>query len=855
MTVSQKAALSLLISVVLFAGFTVLAYTGLFDLVEAKFYNPSIASSLAKEVSKDADSIGGFLTELEGRFQDSLQDAAIKRSFLPNQSAEDIFERSRIYGVLLESLGGLQWVRFVDVGGIRLHYSTWQPDILRQDRLSTAYRNYSDDTGNIPYESIAQADRGKPRLIPDETGNRILFSLPFYDSFDVFRGTALFSLSIRAVGERLISEGRIKVGENISVITSPAGIVTGAPVSAEGALIPRISSIWNEGLLNLTALDSSGSASSLALISAKTSQGIFAGRLVDEGLFAFPQMMKMILLASFFLTVYLTVFLLFNLRQDPLTIVQNRLKQLQISLIEQYYDRKSDMDWGHWTRELEQRRDEIRSELKRGLGPTKDKDDIDSLIDKSWDELLGVIGGRKETSIDEAKLQTILNKILAAPTAAVPPASAALSAPAAATGIPVEAPAEEVEELTEAEPAEEVEELAEAEPAEEVEELTEAEPAEEVEELTEAEPAEEVEELTEAEPVEEVEELAEAEPVEEVEELAEAEPLEEVEELTEAEPVEEVEELTEAEPAEEVEELPEVGEGLPTETAGKPANADFEAPTQPPTNVKLVFGEDDIPYIVESSGLELVDEDIDKVIEAMRPESDEPAELEELEELEEGESGIAEEGEASADSKKTPRMSEMDLADLASKIEFSTLPDTDEEEALLEKELEIVSPFETMLSGFDDKAETTLDEEPVLEEAVEEAKLPVEIPAEPPAEEPSELESPDEKKNPLKNLADAEAPGSGPNTKLEAFTVNSGMSVIYKPFFLEEYGDPEELEAMPGEDDIEEIASKPDTADDDAIIEEREGVHYVNKAILDSGTKEQLNEDFKNLVDSIIQLK
>jgi hypothetical protein len=524
---------------------------------------------------------------------------------------------------------------------MRLHYSTWQSDVLRQDSSSIAYRNYSDDSGSLPYEYIAQTDQGKSRLIPDQAGNRILFSFPFYDSFDVFRGTTLFSLSVRAVGEKLVGEGRLKAGENISVITDPAGIVTGAPVSAAGALIARVSSIWNEGLLNLTALDSSGSASSLALISAKTSLGIFVGHLVDESLFAFPPMMKILLLASFFLTVYLTVFLLFNLRQDSFTIVQNRLKQLQISLIEQYYDRKNDIDWGHWSRELEQRRDEIRSELTHGLGIEKNKDakkDIDTLIDKSWDELLSVIGGRKETGIDEAKLQTILNKILAAPGGI--PGAAQVQAPQAPQAPAVSgAPAEAVEELEELD----------SDAAEEVEELTDV----EAEEL-----------LEEAEPIEELEELADDEPVEEIEAM---------------------EELPEAE--------------LPTEPGVAAAR---------PFGVTPAPGGDDNapPYIVETSGLKFANEDIDKAMEAMKPESDEPAELEELEELEEldeDENGIAEEVEDPEDSKKPSHMSEMDLAALASKIEFSTLSDTDDEESSLEEDLEIVSPFATMLSGFDDE--------------------------------------------------------------------------------------------------------------------------------------------------------
>jgi hypothetical protein len=72
------------------------------------------------------------------------------------------------------------------------------------------------------------------------------------------------------------------------------------------------------------------------------------------------------------------------------------------------------------------------------------------------------------------------------------------------------------------------------------------------------------------------------------------------------------------------------------------------------------------------------------------------------------------------------------------------------------------------------------------------------------------------------------------------------MSLVYKPFLLEENSDPEELEAMP-EDDEENIE------EDDTVIEEREGVHYVSKIVLDSNPTEDLDKDFKNLVDSLIK--
>jgi len=469
LTASQKAAVSLLLTVLLFGTFAALAFAGLFDRIETRFYNPAITSSMTREITHSANTIDNFFTELQARFSQTLREPAVQRSFLLNQSAEDIFERSRIYGLLHESLGGLQWVRFIDSGGLRIHFSTYTPDILSHEDQFLSYRNFNDP--NIPYQTITVSDGGTPKIIFDGERESILFSFPFYDYFELHRGTALFSLSVRTLSDILIREGRLNPSHTFSVVSNPPGFFTSTPSAfIEEVLISRISSIWRDGTLNVATLYSPESGISLTLLSVRSSQGFFVGRLVNDDLFFFPPIMKIILLISFFLTLYLTIFLFFNFRQDSITVIQNRMKTLQISLIEQYYERKSDVDWGRWSRELQLRRQEISTELKRGIkiSPGKKAQDIDTLIDKSWDELISVIGGFKETAIDEAKLQLILNRFIAAIPAASPsnrPSAIASSTQTVDDAEEVEA-VEELVELEEAETAEELEELEEVEAAE-----------------------------------------------------------------------------------------------------------------------------------------------------------------------------------------------------------------------------------------------------------------------------------------------------------------------------------------------------------------------------------------------------
>lgn len=422
MVVSRKAILSLLVSVVLFAGFTILAYTNLFDMVEARFYNPSVVKALNRELTEDTQTIEQFLAELQTRFAAALEDEAVKRSFAANQDSGDIIRRASVFGALMESLPGLQSVRFIDAQGIRIHYSTWQPDILRRDRDSISYQNYPESPGYIPYWQVEAPDRSNPHIVIDDAGERLIFSHPFFDSYGVYRGTALFSLSVRAVMDRMAEAGRIKVGEDISAISEPAGLVTGLPHAGKSAALPLVAQIWRDNVLSLGRLHSGLTDTGLALLSMKTTQGLFIGRLVNESVLGFPDALRVILLASFLLTVYLILFLLLNIRQDNMTVIRNRIKGLQINLIKEYYDAKGDVDWDRWRKELQQRRKELHTELKRDL-KTKGKDtEIDALIDKSWDELLPAIGGGtgggtggdtgRSASIDEEKLKALVDQYL-----------------------------------------------------------------------------------------------------------------------------------------------------------------------------------------------------------------------------------------------------------------------------------------------------------------------------------------------------------------------------------------------------------------------------------------------------------
>jgi hypothetical protein len=414
--IARKFAISLLACVLAFTGLCVFAFTDLFNIIEARFYNRAVLNGLESELASYTNFVDGYVDELQKRFSDILSEKAVKNSFWIDQNREDIYERGRIFASLGISLPGLQWVRFVDATGNRIHYSTNQDDQILNSAGMVIYKNYYETAGYIPFDQQMISGAEMRRIVFDEDGERLIFYYPFYDSMDVRRGEAMFAVSIRSFREHITQSARKKMIDDISVISDPAGIVIGVPAMETASLKKEIAYVWALEGTAMSRLYIPGH-STLALLSSKTSQNIFVGFVVPENLFSFPDALKALLTASVFITLFVVFFLVANIKQDSVAVVQGRLKELQVSLMHEYYQLMGDMDWAVWRRELEQRREDVKNELCRGIKIKKGGDIeeyINSFFHKSWDGLLAAIGSRTGmiTTFDEGKLEAILNRVL-----------------------------------------------------------------------------------------------------------------------------------------------------------------------------------------------------------------------------------------------------------------------------------------------------------------------------------------------------------------------------------------------------------------------------------------------------------
>ncbi|MBN1649469.1 MAG: hypothetical protein JW874_15630 [Spirochaetales bacterium] len=537
--------ISLLITIIISSVFIILAYSGIFGFIESRYYNKKIQQEKNELVARFTGTIRGFHEQNLKEYSVLLSLEGISDNFLAQQSDTVIKTTEDGFRELLLRQQGLIAVRFVDNDG-KIHYSTDISD-----------RRISGSVQNIVYKKLSDIsedkdilllnDGDKPDFLVDEARQRFIYRLPVYDEFSIFKGTALFFLSILELKNRLVVEQLIDIGTQMLLLKN--GYVFNLFIRINDELKQGIINSWAETGAGMVPLFSTNDKDNILIDTAYDKEVGYVSILVLESDFRLNSSLKLLLSIAFCITVFLITFLIFNFRQDRLLILSERVKRFQIHFLQEYLDSKQEVDWEKWKRELELKKESVNTQIKKGLGKIDghEKDEINTLINRSWDEIIGIIDKGSErkqlpdTQIE--KIEEIFAKLLEKQTAG----KAALPD----LQDRKQEQTEEDEAVSELESVEAVDEL------EEVEAFEGPEEAEAVEELDEVEELEEVEAAdTEPEEIEIIDEIEEVEEAEAVEESEAAEDLEAVEELEALEAVpgavdepEEVETVTDAESA------------------------------------------------------------------------------------------------------------------------------------------------------------------------------------------------------------------------------------------------------------------------------------------------------------------
>ena len=535
MSSGPKIALSLLISVLIFAGCVFLSIAGGFKLIEVQFYQPRVIANANDRLSSIEKAYGEYSSNLDKEFRKFLSEKSVKTFIERAPEKEAMNERGKLSALLYQKISGLNGMRLIENDGIHIHFSTFGEDTLTETSSLISYKNYT-DANKIPFTLLEASDGEKQtKIYFDSIKNELVFSYPFYDNYTAYRGTFIFYVLGDDFTQYLIDRELVSLNAR-GTVCSPNGFVFNLPITGRELLMKEIEQRWSRKIQNVEQLVQSDTKSENIFIITQGNDRIKIGEIRTQDAFEFSDIEKLLLLICLFITLYLIIFLLFNIRHDDMVIVCRRLRKFQYELLKEYIDRKDSMDWKTLSKEIAHRKNDVNSEIKRSLGRRgkKHSKEVDELLEDLWTDVMSAMGG----NVSVVRQVVSSNPIAVASTEKTP----------AADNI------EELEEVSDADEIEELEEIPDADEVEELEEIPDADEVEELEEIPDADEVEELEEIPDADEVEELEEIPDADEVEELEEVSDADEVEELEEIPDADEVEELEEIPDADEVEEISE-------------------------------------------------------------------------------------------------------------------------------------------------------------------------------------------------------------------------------------------------------------------------------------------------------------
>lgn len=558
MSSGQKVALSFLAALICFAGFVFFAQTNLMSTIETKFYAQSKIAQRQEQLDKLSNScnnyISNILKKIETDSSSYLNSPAVKSYANQNPSEKDEVSRRNLTSALFDTIEGLDGIRLIEGNGRNVHFSTYDTDVLKVDGLVKQYKNYPDlkeELGELESEMIlTDSNNPKHKIIFDSKQNRIIVSFPFYITEQTTFGSLVCYFNIYDFEQILVNSNLLPLGESFDLLTDDDGtgygFACGIPGDGKADFTKAIINSWkissgkadgkNKGPENLI---SQSNGTNWVLLNSSNNTYFNVGWVFKANLFELPKELIYIIYVSVFVTLLLIFLLIFSLKKDYLIKVKQRIKKVQLGIINEYLENKQQIEWDQIARQLEYRKEELSLEIKKSVGGKNKKYEkiIDVYLEQSWSEIINIINsqnnnqksGLSGASIEE--IRRVMEEVLQ---------TAKLNVSVAPGAKTVVQNVEEVEEIEEAEEIEEVEALEEVDEIEEIEDVEDVDEIEEVEEIKETEEIEAVEENDEADEAEEIEEPEDVEDADEIEEVEEIEEAEEVlEERDEIEPLEE----------------------------------------------------------------------------------------------------------------------------------------------------------------------------------------------------------------------------------------------------------------------------------------------------------------------------
>ena len=398
MRLSQKIVLTLLIAFALTVVFGVLAYTGLFGVLETEFFSERVRADQQLKLEKIAEGAAAWNDDVLSRFAGLARDRNFEAVYSPSQRAEEIQARAESIDSLDDRLIGFLGLRVVDDGGA-MQYSSFAADTaVEQSGSRRIYLNWDQLGDSFPLPGISNIERESGgRIIYDGERGRIIYLVPSVDRAFVVRGWMVVYLSPLGLADHLSSGGMTVPGAVIEVI-SDRGVIVDIRSEQADSVKETIARLWPKSAEPAELTDpadfaplADGAGERYWLVSTVAADGTWVGKLVPGRLLGFSVLVQIIILSAFFITLTLLVFLILNLRQDRTEILRRRVNRLQVNLLRDWLEHHEGRKLR--TADLESRRAEVKAELRSGLGRLRGTagEAADEMIDEGWTRITEIL--------------------------------------------------------------------------------------------------------------------------------------------------------------------------------------------------------------------------------------------------------------------------------------------------------------------------------------------------------------------------------------------------------------------------------------------------------------------------------
>ena len=171
---SLKIAISLLVSLLLFAGFAVLGFSGLFDVLQANFFLPRIEKVYADNLDRLVSRIDQF-----HRANLELFASAAKKDFVAASFDVRLSDATLQAWADAKTQIGFFGVRLLGADAKQIHYSSFLDiDVKQQLAGQVSYRKYNEDNTSIPAAELQLAPEQRSKVLIDGPHGWFVYVVP-----------------------------------------------------------------------------------------------------------------------------------------------------------------------------------------------------------------------------------------------------------------------------------------------------------------------------------------------------------------------------------------------------------------------------------------------------------------------------------------------------------------------------------------------------------------------------------------------------------------------------------------------------------------------------------------------------